>query len=215
MILENARVRLLITSEILRGGVADFDAELLLLDAEWSNISRGSDERLSGINTSEQSAYLLYTSGSTGRPKGVAVPHRAVVNFLTSMARQPGLTAKDVFVSVTTPSFDIFGLELYLPLMVGARIVLASHDTTIDGRKLLRTLKAERATAMQATPATWRLLLAAGWQGEPEFKLLCGGEALDHDLAKELLARASSVWNLYGPTETTIWSALYKVSGRG
>ena len=210
LILENARVQLLITNEALRASVSGFDAELLLLDTEWSNISRESDERLPSIATAEQSAYLLYTSGSTGRPKGVAVPHRAVVNFLISMARQPGLTAEDVFVSVTTVSFDIFGLELYLPLMVGARLILPSQETTTDGTKLLRTLRAQRATAMQATPATWRLLLAAGWQGEPEFKLLCGGEALDGELAKQLVVRASSIWNLYGPTETTIWSMLYK-----
>ncbi|HEX7773341.1 MAG TPA: AMP-binding protein, partial [Pyrinomonadaceae bacterium] len=172
LILENARVELLITSEALCARVSGCDTKLLLLDAEWSNIGRESDERLPSIATSEQVAYLLYTSGSTGRPKGVAVPHRAVVNFLTSMARQPGLTAEDVFVSVTTASFDIFGLELYLPLMTGARLILPSQETTADGAKLRRTLRAQRATAMQATPATWRLLLAAGWQGEPEFKLL-------------------------------------------
>lgn len=197
LILENARVELLITNETL--------------DAEWSNIARESDERLPRTAHPEQSAYLLYTSGSTGRPKGVAVPHRAVVNFLHSMARQPGLTAEDVFVSVTTASFDIFGLEFYLPLMVGARLILPSQQTTADGAKLLHLLREQRATAMQATPATWRLLLAAGWQGEPDFKLLCGGEALDGELARQLLPRASSIWNLYGPTETTIWSMLYKV----
>jgi len=197
LILENARIELLITSETLA--------------AEWSNIAQESDERLPRIAHPEQSAYLLYTSGSTGRPKGVAVPHRAVVNFLHSMARQPGLTADDVFVSVTTASFDIFGLEFYLPLMVGARLILPSQETTADGAKLLRTLKAQRATVMQATPATWRLLLAAGWQGEPEFKLLCGGEALDGELAAQLAPRATSLWNLYGPTETTIWSMIYKI----
>src|SRR5262249_18448866 len=123
LILENARVELLITSETLRASGVDFDVfdtELLLLDAEHSDIARESDARLPRIADPEQSAYLLYTSGSTGRPKGVAVPHRAVVNFLNSMSRQPGLMAEDVFVSVTTVSFDIFGLELYLPLMVGA-----------------------------------------------------------------------------------------------
>ncbi|HEX8353404.1 MAG TPA: amino acid adenylation domain-containing protein, partial [Pyrinomonadaceae bacterium] len=212
LILENARVPLVITSERLHAGLDGFGARLLPLDAEWDDISRESDERLPRLAHPEQSAYLLYTSGSTGRPKGVAVPHRAVVNFLTSMAREPGLTAEDVFVSVTTASFDIFGLELYLPLMMGARLILPSQETTADGALLLRTLKEHRATAMQATPATWRLLLAAGWEGGPEFKLLCGGEALDGSLAKELVARAPSVWNLYGPTETTIWSATRKVS---
>ncbi|HEY0171708.1 MAG TPA: amino acid adenylation domain-containing protein, partial [Pyrinomonadaceae bacterium] len=212
LILESAHVPLVITNERLRACLDGCGARLLLLDAEWGDISRESDERLGRLADPGQSAYLLYTSGSTGRPKGVAVPHRAVVNFLTSMAREPGLTAEDVFVSVTTASFDIFGLELYLPLMKGARLILPSQETAADGAKLLRVLNEHRATAMQATPATWRLLLAAGWQGGDHFKLLCGGEALDGLLARELVARAPSVWNLYGPTETTIWSAVRRVS---
>ncbi|MEE8584226.1 MAG: amino acid adenylation domain-containing protein, partial [Acidobacteriota bacterium] len=155
-------------------------------------------------------AYLIYTSGSTGRPKGVQVPHRGVVNFLRSMARSPGLNEGDALLSVTTLSFDISALELFLPLMTGARLVLADRNSVADGAMLQDTLAACRITAMQATPATWRLLLTSGWEGQP-IRAFCGGEALPGDLASQILKRATGLWNLYGPTETTIWSALERV----
>jgi len=156
-------------------------------------------------------AYILYTSGSTGRPKGVEVPHAALVNFLAAMAEQPGLGAGDVLLAVTSLSFDIAGLELYLPLFVGARIELASREEAADGALLLARLRKSGATVMQATPSTWRMLIDAGWQGQPRLKVLCGGEALPEKLAAELVTRSRSVWNLYGPTETTIWSAAARV----
>jgi amino acid adenylation domain-containing protein len=160
----------------------------------------------------EDPAYVIYTSGSTGRPKGVVVPQRAVVNFLASMAREPGLSASDVLVAVTTLSFDIAVLELLLPLCMGAELVLASREQGVDGRALRALLEASSATVMQATPSTWRMLVEAGWQGSPSFKALIGGEGLPPDLAQQLCVRACEVWNLYGPTETTVWSASWKVT---
>jgi amino acid adenylation domain-containing protein len=157
-------------------------------------------------------AYVIYTSGSTGKPKGVEIPHRAVVNLLTSMARSPGLTAADVFYAVTTISFDIAALELFLPLVVGARVVIAERDAVIDGFRLLKNLEQVRATAMQATPASWRLLLEAGFRAPANFKLLCGGEALPRELADRLLQGSGELWNMYGPTETTIWSSCTRVT---
>ncbi|KNZ34117.1 MAG: hypothetical protein AD742_01465 [Methylibium sp. NZG] len=160
-------------------------------------------------------AYVIYTSGSTGLPKGVVVPQRAVVNFLASMAREPGLAPPDVLLAVTTLSFDISVLELLLPLCVGAQLVLASREQAQDGRALLDLLESSTATAMQATPSTWRLLIDAGWRGRDGFKALIGGEALPPDLAQQLLARVGAggaVWNLYGPTETTVWSTGWKVA---
>jgi non-ribosomal peptide synthetase component F len=136
----------------------------------------------------------------------VEIPHRAVVNFLSSMRQQPGLTPQDILLAVTTLSFDIAALELFLPLTVGARVVLAGRDVATDGARLAAKLANTRATVMQATPATWRLLLEAGWSGSPPLKILCGGEALSRELAHQLLERGASLWNLYGPTETTIWS---------
>jgi amino acid adenylation domain-containing protein len=159
----------------------------------------------------EDLAYVIYTSGSTGTPKGVAIPHRAVVNLLTSMAREPGMTAQDTLLAVTTLSFDIAGLELLLPLTVGGRVVIAPHEVAIDGWKLAQLLRDSGTTIMQATPATWRLLIESGWQGAPHLKILCGGEALPPTLAQELLPRCRSLWNMYGPTETTIWSTTHHV----
>ncbi|HVK73992.1 MAG TPA: amino acid adenylation domain-containing protein [Kofleriaceae bacterium] len=156
-------------------------------------------------------AYVIYTSGSTGTPKGVRVPHAAVVNLLHSLAREPGLQASDVLLAVTTLSFDIAVLELLLPLVVGAEIVLATRDEAVDGAALRARLEATGATVMQATPATWRLLLAADWRGNPAFTALCGGEALPPDLAAALLVRVGALWNLYGPTETTVWSTCGRV----
>jgi amino acid adenylation domain-containing protein len=162
--------------------------------------------------SAESLAYVIYTSGSTGKPKGVEIPHSAVVNLLTSMARTPGLKATDVFYAVTTISFDIAGLELFLPLIVGAKVVIAERDAVIDGFRLLKNLENVRATAMQATPASWRLLLEAGFRAPANFKLLCGGEALPRELADRLLQGSGELWNMYGPTETTIWSSCTRVT---
>jgi amino acid adenylation domain-containing protein len=164
--------------------------------------------------SSDHLAYVIYTSGSTGKPKGVQIPHGAVVNFLNSMREQPGLTEKDTLLAVTTLSFDIAGLELFLPLTVGAKVVIAGRDVVTDGPALARLLAESGATVMQATPATWQLLLASGWQNDAGVRLLCGGEALPRSLADRLLAISPSLWNLYGPTETTIWSTIFQVKPR-
>ena len=163
------------------------------------------------LSSPNQLAYVLYTSGSTGKPKGVQIEHRNLVNFLSSMGREPGLTANDTLLAVTTLSFDIAGLELYLPLVNGGTVVLASQEEAADGWKLLALLNDSHATVMQATPATWRMLLESGWTGTPGLKALCGGEALPPELANQLLSRCGELWNMYGPTETTIWSSVYKV----
>ncbi|MEM9174954.1 MAG: amino acid adenylation domain-containing protein, partial [Myxococcota bacterium] len=156
-------------------------------------------------------AYLLYTSGSTGRPKGVAIGHGALENFLDSMARAPGLAPDDVLLAVTTISFDISILELLLPLTVGARLVIAGAEEARDGPRLIERIARDAVTVMQATPATWRLLVESGWTGGGGLRVLCGGEALPGELARALLERSPDVWNLYGPTETTIWSAALRV----
>ncbi|HKV09679.1 MAG TPA: amino acid adenylation domain-containing protein, partial [Thermoanaerobaculia bacterium] len=161
-------------------------------------------------------AYVLYTSGSTGRPKGVQVSHGALVNFLVSMLREPGLRPDDVLLAVTSLSFDIAALELYLPLLAGARIELASTAVAGDGLRLLALLRAAGATFLQATPATWRMLLEAGWEEGDRLRLaLCGGEALQGELAAHLLRRCGELWNVYGPTETTVWSTQLRVEAAG
>ncbi len=184
------------------------DADRAVIDAQPSTALLA-DARLD--SGPQDPAYVIYTSGSTGKPKGVAVPHQAVVNFLASMAREPGLNPGDRLAAVTTLSFDIAVLELLLPLTVGACVVLASREQATDGQALRILLEESGARVMQATPASWRLLLDAGWNGGSDFKALIGGEALPADLVKPLLARTGELWNMYGPTETTVWSTCWKV----
>jgi amino acid adenylation domain-containing protein len=160
-------------------------------------------------------AYVIHTSGSTGRPKGVEVTHRNVVNFLAAMRRRPGMSRGDVLVAVTTLSFDISGLELLLPLVSGGTLVVAPREIATAGARLAALLEEVGATVMQATPATWRLLLDAGWSGRPGLRALCGGEALPQDLAASLLPMVGELWNMYGPTETTIWSTCAKLEAGG
>ncbi len=206
--LGDAKVLALLTQESLAETLPAHGAQVVRLDADRETFERESGENLPPSACAEDAAYVIYTSGSTGEPKGVQVPHRAVVNFLSSMGREPGLSAEDVLLAVTTLSFDIAGLELYLPLTVGARLVVASHDETADGGLLSKKIRRHGVTVMQATPTTWRLLIEAKWQGDPPLKVICGGEALPRSLATQLRLRSGSVWNMYGPTETTIWSAL-------
>lgn len=157
-------------------------------------------------------AYVIYTSGSTGKPKGVKVTHQSLVNLLVSMQREPGLTVDDTLFSVTTLSFDIAGLELFLPLITGASVVIASREALADPRALEKHLKDSGATVIQGTPSTWRFLLDAGWKEATGLKILCGGEALPRSLADAVLNTGAELWNVYGPTETTIWSTVHRVS---
>ncbi|MFE1577140.1 amino acid adenylation domain-containing protein [Streptomyces fradiae] len=156
-------------------------------------------------------AYLMYTSGSTGRPKGVAVPHDRVANLLHAVVREPGMGPGDVLVAVTALTFDISVLELFAPLVAGGRVVVAPHDTVRDPARLAALLRRAGATLTQATPSLWRALVDSGWQGLPGLRVLSGGEPLDPALAARLLERGAEVWNLYGPTETTIWSTAGRV----
>ncbi|MFN2136956.1 MAG: amino acid adenylation domain-containing protein [Candidatus Promineifilaceae bacterium] len=160
-------------------------------------------------------AYVIYTSGSTGRPKGVVISHQAAVNFLWSMRHEPGMNAAGRLLAVTTLSFDIALLELLLPLICGAEVVIAAREEAMDGERLAALLEEHAITLMQATPATWRLLLDAGWAGSKALTILCGGEALAADLAAKLLPRCRALWNMYGPTETTVWSTIAPVSAAG
>ena len=195
--------------------IEDSRAPVVITQQNLAELLDESSEPVEDLAGPENLAYVIYTSGSTGKPKGVQIPHRAVVNFLETMREEPGLTPDDVLLAVTTLSFDIAGLELYLPLTTGARIELVSRDTAADGRRLIEELAKSGATVMQATPATWRMLLEAGWEGDGKLKILCGGEALSSDLAERLLTRCGSLWNVYGPTETTIWSTVQRVGHDG
>jgi amino acid adenylation domain-containing protein len=217
-VLEDAAAPLLVTRadlrEILREVLPESRARIVDLDRPeaWAGESGDDPEALA---SPENLAYAIYTSGSTGRPKGVQVRHRGAANFLASMAGEPGLGEGDTLLAVTTLAFDIAVLELLLPLTVGARVLIASREEAGDGMLLRERLEASKATVLQATPATWRMLLEAGWEGSPDLKALCGGEALPRELADRLQARTRELWNVYGPTETTVWSAVERVEEGG
>jgi amino acid adenylation domain-containing protein len=210
--LSDSQATVLLTQEKLADQLATpQNMKMVCIDQDWTIIARESTENLATQSKPEDLAYVIYTSGSTGKPKGVQIQQQSLVNFLTSMRQTPGLTDQDVLLSVTTLSFDIAGLEVFLPLTTGAHLELVSRETATDGVQLMAALETCGATVMQATPITWRMLIDAGWQGNPQLKILCGGEALPMDLAKQILERCGSLWNMYGPTETTIWSTLRQV----
>jgi amino acid adenylation domain-containing protein len=209
--MEDARLSVLLTQPELMENLPPHNARLVCLTEEWTELARESGKNLVGSATATNLAYVIYTSGSTGKPKGVQIEHAALINFLESMRQRPGITSQDTLLAVTTLSFDIAGLELYLPLTVGARVVIVRREVTANGPELSERLSSSGATIMQATPATWRLLLESGWKGNRQLKILCGGEALSRELANQLLDRGASLWNMYGPTESTIWSTVYPV----
>jgi amino acid adenylation domain-containing protein/natural product biosynthesis luciferase-like monooxygenase protein len=209
MMIEDSRMSVILTESKLRDLLPRTDAKKVCLDEQLE--SRAADREArpttpASAATPDDLAYVLFTSGSTGRPKGVQISHRAVVNFLCSMQREPGLRANDVLLAVTTLSFDIAGLEIFLPLITGAKLVIAPRDIAVDGPRLAKLIEKSAVTVMQATPSTWRMLIDSGWKGNKRLKILCGGEALGSDLAEPLLDRCGELWNMYGPTETTIWS---------
>jgi amino acid adenylation domain-containing protein len=211
-ILEDAGAKVLLTQQDLVGVLASGNATVITINAMKGPVAKQSKDAPKATVTPQNLAYVLYTSGSTGKPKGVQITHANLVNFLFSMRAEPGMTSSDTLLAVTTLSFDIAGLEIYLPLVAGARIILASRAEAADGHRLLDLIRNRKPTIMQATPATWRMLIEAGWEGSADLKVLCGGEALPGNLAVQLLPRCAELWNMYGPTETTIWSSVYRVN---
>jgi amino acid adenylation domain-containing protein len=211
VMIEDSKVSIILTQHKLLDRLPPSNTRVLCVDDPVA-VGEALDSSPPTVGQPEDLAYVLFTSGSTGRPKGVQVPHRALVNFLWSMKHEPGIGSDDVLMAVTTLSFDIAGLELLLPLIVGAKVVIASREVAMDGPRLADLLGRCGVTIMQATPTTWRMLIDSGWRGSSRFKVLCGGEALDDDLAEKLLTRCGELWNMYGPTETTVWSTTTRVS---
>ncbi len=210
--LDDARMPVVLTQEKLRDAVARPGVHPVCLDdpEQWASESRSNP---AARRSSNALAYVIYTSGSTGRPKGVMIRHSSLVNFLLSMQATLRLTADEVVAATTSVSFDIAVLELFLPLLAGARTVVLSREVIVDGERLSQELVRAGATLMQATPSGWRMLLNAG--SSPRLRVLCGGEAFPRELAREFLANDLETWNLYGPTETTVWSMMTPVTGAG
>jgi amino acid adenylation domain-containing protein/thioester reductase-like protein len=208
--LHDTAVSLILTSGALQPTLPQSLAPFILLDAfAWQEPSGAPlpPPDLDPLNI----AYTIYTSGSTGKPKGVQVPHRALTNFLLSMQRSIPVAASQPWIAVTSLSFDISALEIYLPLLCGATIHLLSKEEAADGSILARHIQENPTAILQATPATWRLLDIVGWPDNARITSLCGGEALPPDLAQTLQSHSALSLNLYGPTETTIWSSQWRI----
>ncbi|WP_142409118.1 non-ribosomal peptide synthetase [Bacteriovorax stolpii] len=202
--IESARPKALLSEESLAPRFLNTKVHLI---SDFINNS-ALDYELKDVKSSlNDTAYVIYTSGSTGKPKGVELGHLSVINFLLAMRNKNLMAPHDKLLAVTTLSFDIAVLELYLPLISGGSVYLATSSEAMDGQVLKKILETKKISVMQATPSTWRLLLASGWKGDKSLKILCGGEAFPIDLAKTLTPICLEVWNMYGPTETTVWSS--------
>ena len=208
--LQDSSAKILLTSKKYKKRFYSGASEILVEDA-WQKLSGYSWKKVAQRIGGKDLAYVLYTSGSTGKPKAVQIEHHSLVNFLLSMQKAPGIRSSDRLLAVTTISFDIAGLELFLPLISGAEVIITDMDTVKDGRLLLEIVQNKKITIMQATPSTWKIMLESGWENSIPLKALCGGEALPKDLAEKLLSKVDSLWNMYGPTETTIWSTTKQI----
>jgi amino acid adenylation domain-containing protein len=214
-LLDDAQVSVLLTQQFLVEKLEQLPGYeksiLVCLDSDRETVATQGKENLVNLATGDNLAYVIYTSGSTGKPKGVQIAHQSLSNLLNSMQISLEVTESEVFLAVTTISFDIAALELYLPLIAGAKLIIVSHEIAVDGNKLLAELSKYGPAIVQATPATWQMLINCGLSANHTLKICCGGEALPRRLSQQLLAIGSEVWNLYGPTETTIWSTAYRV----
>lgn len=207
--------RLLLTTDKYKNRLNFPHEKTVCINTVQDEINKLNNSNLSVTAKPENIVYVIYTSGSTGNPKGVQITHRNLINFLYSMKDKPGLDNSDNLLAVTPVSFDISCLELYLPLLTGAKIILADSDTSRDGRLLNKLIETSKPTIMQATPSTWQMLIETGWSINIKIKkILCGGEAISKNLASKLLSYCESLWNLYGPTETTVWSLVYRICNK-
>ncbi|MEB3282826.1 MAG: amino acid adenylation domain-containing protein [Lyngbya sp.] len=209
-IIDNAKISFIITQTFLNSLRLCVE-NIFNIDEQWSIIVQEKTDNYYHNVTLENLAYIIYTSGSTGQPKGVQISHHAFSNFLFAINQHLNLVPSDVLLSVTSLSFDIAALELYLPIILGARVVISSQKTTADSQQLQHQISQLNITIMQATPATWQMLILGGWSGKHNLKILSGGEALDPKLAQQLDQNSQQLFNVYGPTETTIWSSVYQV----
>ena len=209
--LADAQAPLLLSQTDIAHTLPEHQAQVMCLDELLPKISDLPTGLPETAVAPHNLAYIIYTSGSTGRPKGVQITHDSLVNLLTSMADQPGIVPEDKLLAITTLSFDIASVELYLPLLAGAQIYIAPQAAVTDPQQLIDLLQQEAITYLQATPATWQMLLNGDWQGQPGLKMITGGEALSVALAQQLLARGEKLWNMYAPSETTTYSTIQPV----
>lgn len=212
--LDNSKTQLLLTDSIVfkEKNHSNKDIKIILLDDHLKIFENESKVNPGKITDSNGLSYVIYTSGSTGKPKGVLIEHHSVVNLLEGMDKEIKVSSDDKWLAITSISFDISGLEIYLPLIRGAQCIIADQETIIDGKKFKQTIDSNHISILQATPMSWKILLEAGWHNKTGLKILCGGEPLTKKLCQQFLEITDYFWNLYGPTETTIWSTCNYIS---
>ncbi|MCI5223221.1 MAG: amino acid adenylation domain-containing protein, partial [Candidatus Electrothrix sp. AR4] len=209
--LENSGTEILLSQTSLRDRLPKFSGKTIDLDLQ-KNIEMYPAHDPERRSCPENLAYVIYTSGSTGTPKGVMIEHQALTNFLSDMGHRTALLPIDHLLALTTLSFDIATLELYLPLSIGACVDLITRQTATDAEQLKAAIQDSSITAAQATPATWKMLLDSGWQQTQPLTVLCGGEAISPELGRQLSENSEQLWNVYGPTETTVWSTAHNIT---
>lgn len=212
--LRNARPTLILTETKVRDRLPQTHTRQSCVDSDLFSISSHCAVRVLRKIKPRNLAYVIYTSGSTGKPKAVAVEHCALTNVLVYIQRLLNVLPGDRWLALTTISFDIAALEVFVPLISGAQLIVGSEEMAFDGTKLCLFLREARPSIMQATPVTWQILLEAGWLGSPDLRALCGGDVLHTALASLLKKNCLQLWNLYGPTETTIWSSVLEVTNQ-
>ena len=210
-IVKDSGMEAIIVQEKFKDDLDIENSKKIILRDKWMEGDLDTSDLSPIENEEESSAYVIYTSGSTGNPKGVEVPRRALANLLIAVQDKLKLNQADIFLAVTTICFDISILELFLPLYVGCKLIIAEQEIVADGNKLIQNLDENDVTIMQATPSTWQMILESKWKGKSNLTILCGGEALSYKIAMELAERSKSLWNMYGPTETCIWSMMKKI----
>ena len=210
LILEEAQPDLILTEKHLIEKLPENSEKVIIDDVLAQN--EDNDSELISLDLSpEDPAYIIFTSGSTGKPKGVVIPRRGLINLLDSMAKIPGASSCDRILAVTTVSFDMSVPEIFLPLHTGAELVILDKTSSRDPGAIIKAIEEYDITWMQATPATWRMVIDEGWKGKKNLKVLCGGDTLPADLAADLFELSEELWNMYGPTETTVWSTCKKI----
>ena len=216
LLIQDANLNIILSEKDLLASIKSLslnsDVSVICLDDERENIAKHARTPQKVAMNSSECAYVVYTSGPSGKPRGVEVTHRSLVNLLCAIEDHPGFTSDDVLLSISNLSFDIAALELFLPILTGGTVVIATREMAMDGNLLAKAIQEYDISVLQATPATWNMLLTSGWEGKSDLTMLSGGEALSPDLARALHTRGASLWNLYGPTEATVWSSLYETT---
>lgn len=211
-ILLNAKPSLIVTKKIFSKKIKGKVGKSLYIDLCQSEIAAQS-EKLPNLKVSNQTAaYILFTSGSTGKPKGVVIGYAALLNFLHSARKLTDVSQASRFLISTTYVFDIFNYEFHMPFILGATAVLIEHKDQISGENMINIIEKNKIDVIQATPVTWNLLFSAGFIPKKNQKLISGGDVLTKQLAKTMKVNGASVYNIYGPSETTIWTTCYEVN---